>query len=82
LLKRFAGQVQGYRRRLEILAIKSAQDRVLAALAEFGQDGSVMRFAATIGLSHESTYRALSALVRIGAVRRIERGKYRLSTAS
>lgn len=79
LLQRFAGQVQGYRRQLEILAIKGAQDRVLAALADFGQGGSVINFAATIGLSHESTYRALSALVRRRLVKRVGRGKYRLS---
>ena len=80
MLQRFAGQVQGYRRQLEILAIKGAQDRVLAALADFGQNGSVMNFART-GLSHESTYRALSELVNRGLVHRIGRGKYRLSNA-
>lgn len=80
LLQRFAGQVQGYRRQLEILAIKGAQDRVLAALADFGQHGSVMSFAATIGLTHEGTYRALSALVKRGLVQRLGRGKYQLIT--
>jgi CRP/FNR family transcriptional regulator, dissimilatory nitrate respiration regulator len=79
LLQRFSGQVQAHRRQLEILAIKGAEDRVLAALAEFGQSGSVMGFASTIGLSHESTYRALSALVRRGLVKRFARGKYRLN---
>lgn len=81
LLQRFAGQVQGYRRQLEILAIRGAQDRVLAALANFGQQGSVMSFAATIGLTHESTYRALSVLVKRGLVRRIGRGRYQLIMA-
>jgi DNA-binding IclR family transcriptional regulator len=73
--------VQGYRRQLEILAIRGAQDRVLAALANFGQQGSVMSFAATIGLTHESTYRALSVLVKRGLVRRIGRGRYQLIMA-
>jgi CRP-like cAMP-binding protein len=77
LLQRFAGQVQGYRRRLEVLAIKSAEQRVCVALEEFGQQGSVMAFAAMIGLSHEATYRALSRLVKRGQVRRIARGQYR-----
>ena len=81
MLQRFAGQVQGYRRQLEILAIKGAQDRVLAALRDSGQNGSVMNFSRSIGLSHESTYRALSELVSRGLVRRIDRGKYRLSNA-
>lgn len=78
LLRRFAGQVQGYRRRLEILAIKGAADRVFAALADFGQQGNVTDFAAAIGLSHEATFRALSALVKRGEVQRVARGRYRV----
>lgn len=79
LLRRLAGQVQGYRRHIELLAIKGAEDRVLAALAEIGQPGSVMEFAATIGLTHEATYRALSRLVTRGLVSRVSRGRYRLA---
>jgi CRP-like cAMP-binding protein len=78
LMQRLASQVQDYRRRIEILAIKTAEDRVLAALAEFGQKGSVMEFAARIGLSHEATYRALSSLVRRGVAERVARGRYRV----
>lgn len=78
LLKRMASQVQGYRRQIEILAIRGAEDRVLAALDAFGQTGSVMSFAARIGLSHEATYRALSALTKRGIVERTGRGRYRI----
>ncbi|MBV1866616.1 MAG: Crp/Fnr family transcriptional regulator [Marinosulfonomonas sp.] len=78
LLKRMAGQIQGYRRRLEIMAILSAEERVLAALEEFGQPNTVMQFSQSIGLSHEACYRALSKLVKRGRVARIGRGKYRV----
>jgi CRP-like cAMP-binding protein len=78
LLKRMASQVQCYRRQIEILAIRGAEDRVLAALDALGQTGSVMDFAARIGLSHEATYRALSALTRRGIVERTGRGRYRI----
>ncbi len=76
LMARLARQVQGYRRRLEILAIRSARERVLAALAEQGQGGTVIAFAARIGLTHEATYRALSQLVDAGRVARVGRGRY------
>ena len=78
LLKRLAGDVQDYRRRLEIMAITSAEDRVLAALEEFGQPKTVMQFAQSVSLSHEATYRALSSLVTSGKAERIGRGKYRV----
>lgn len=78
LLGRFAGQVQSYRRHQELLAIKGASDRVLAALSDTGQNGSVMAFAASIGLTHEATYRALSSLVKSGDVEKFARGRYRL----
>lgn len=76
LMKRFANQIIGYRRRLELLAIPSAEDRVLAALADGWLTGSVMQFASSVGLSHEATYRALSRLVAKGLVAREARGRY------
>jgi len=79
LLRRLAAQVQGYRRHIELLAIRSARDRVHVALAEIGQQGSVIAFAATLGLTHEATYRALSQLVRMGLAQRIGRGRYCLT---
>jgi CRP-like cAMP-binding protein len=79
LMQRFAAQIIAYRRRLELLAIPGAEDRVLAALADGWLTGSVMQFAATIGLSHEATYRALSRLVAKGLVARPARGRYVLT---
>jgi len=81
LLRRMAGQVQAYRRRIEIMSIRSAEERVRAALAEFGIGGAVNSFAAEIGLTPEATYRALAALTRKGVVRREGRGRYRLAAA-
>lgn len=78
LMQRFAMQNIGYRRRLELVAIPRAEERVLAALADGWLTGSVMQFASAIGLSHEATYRALSRLVARGLVKRPSRGHYEL----
>lgn len=74
----FARQIQNFRRRLEILAIRSAMDRVFTAVAEGLLSGDVKGFAAQIGLSHEAVYRALSALARSGKLQKTGRGAYKL----
>jgi len=79
LVRRLAGQVQSYRRKLELLAIRSAQDRVLAGLADGWMTGTVVAFASDLGLSHEVVFRALSDLVRDGRVEHPARGTYRLT---
>ncbi|MEL6100663.1 MAG: Crp/Fnr family transcriptional regulator [Pseudomonadota bacterium] len=76
LMARLAGQVQQHRRQIEILSIRSAQDRIEAALADGWLDGSITRFAEMIGLTREATYRALSVLVRSGRARKTGRGRY------
>jgi len=76
LAGRFAAQVQLYRRRIELLAIRSAEDRVLSALTDRPVNGSIISFASEIGLTHEATYRALAMLVRKGKVTKPGRGKY------
>ncbi len=76
LAQQFAGQVQTYRRRIEILAISSAENRVLTALSDGWLTGKVVDFAAEIGLTHEATFRALSNLVRDGRVVKTGRGRY------
>lgn len=76
LVRRMSGQVQTYRRKLELQAIGSARDRVLAGLADGWLSGSVMDFASELGLTHETTYRALAALVRDGCARKTGRGRY------
>lgn len=79
LLARMAGQVQGYRRRLELMAIRSAEDRVLAALSDGVHKGTIIAFAAQIGLTHEVTYRMLSRLAADGRIVKLGRGNYRLA---
>lgn len=74
----FARQVQDYRRLLELRSIKSAKERVLAGLQEGWHKGSIISFAAQLGLTHEATYRALNELVRDGRAEKIGRGDYRL----
>ena len=82
LVARLSGQVQGYRRRLELMAIRSAPERVLAGLADGRLTGSVIDFAAELGLTHEAVYRALAALVSDGRVDHPARGVYRLRVPS
>lgn len=78
LAARFASQVQSYRRRIELLAIKSAKRRVHTAIMDGVMTGNVMALSAEIGLTHEATYRALAALVEDGLLVRVARGQYRL----
>lgn len=68
--------MQIYRRRIELLAIRSAEDRVLTALTDRPVNGSIISFASEIGLTHEATYIALAILAHKGKVRKIGRGKY------
>ena len=77
---RFAGQIQNYRRRLEIVAIRDAKARVFAAVADGMLSGHIKSGAAQIGLTHEAVYRALSSLVRAGRLTKAGRGSYRLSS--
>lgn len=74
-----AQQVQDYRRILELRSIRSAEERVLAAIAEGWMKGNIMSFAGQIGLTHEAAYRALSALVKTGQLVKPRRGQYQLS---
>ncbi|NDW54293.1 Crp/Fnr family transcriptional regulator [Aliiroseovarius sp. PrR006] len=78
LVQRLSAQVQSYRRKQELLAIRSARDRVLAGLADGWMTGTVVAFASDLGLSHEVVFRVLSDLVRDGQVERPARGVYRL----
>lgn len=73
-----ARQVQNYRRLLELRSIRSAKDRVLAAVQEGLLKGQIKSFATQIGLTQEATYRALSELVQTGRLEKPERGIYLL----
>lgn len=76
-----ARQIQAQRQILEIVGIRSAEERVLAGLVAGLLDGTVVEFAALLHLSHEATYRALRALVEAGRVVNPSRGEYRLLAA-
>lgn len=73
-----AKQVQSYRFLLEITAIKSAEERVLAAVSAGYLDGAVTEFATRIHLTQEVCYRALRALCNQGRLTQVGRGKYQL----
>lgn len=76
--KLLAGQIQSYRQTLEILNIRAARDRVLAAIAAGYLDGPIMAFASRIGLSHEVCYRMLRLLCDEGVLCKTKRGQYLL----
>ncbi len=77
--KHLAVQVQQYRAHIELLAIHSAKDRVLAAVQAGYFDATVKTFASRINLTHETCYRALRALCDDGRMIQIGRGRYALS---
>jgi CRP-like cAMP-binding protein len=77
--KLLASQIQNYRQILEILAIKSATDRILVAITAGYLVGSVIDFASQIGLTHEACYRGLRKLTREGILIQTGRGKYTLT---
>lgn len=74
-----ATQVQQYRAHSEILAIRSAKHRVLAAVQAGYHQGAVTELAGRINLTHEACYRALTDLCRERKLQRVGRGKYVLS---
>jgi CRP-like cAMP-binding protein len=73
-----AVQVQQYRAQIEILAIRSAKERVLAAVQAGYLDAKVTDLASRINLTHEACYRALRALCDDKRMAQIGRGEYRL----
>ena len=82
MTKHLARQNQLYRRKLEIMAIKSAPDRVYSALSDDMLKSDVISLAAEIGLTHEAVYRSLRKLVKQGRVVQTGRGKYEVKLTS
>lgn len=76
LMKRFGSQIQGYRRRLELLTINDATERTFAAITDQMLTGSIMQLSREIGLSHEAVYRSLAELVRQKRLLKTGRGRY------
>ena len=74
-----AVQVQKYRAHIELLAIPSAKERMLAAVQAGYFDGTVIELATRINLSHEACYRALRGLCDDGRMVQAGRGKYALT---
>lgn len=77
--KLLALQVQQYRAHIELLAISSAKERLLAAVQVGYFDATVTELATRINLSHEACYRALRALCDDGRMVRTGRGQYSLT---
>jgi CRP-like cAMP-binding protein len=78
LTERFAKQIQQLRSQKELLAVRSATERVYMALNQGLLNTSIKQFANSIGLTHEVTYRALAQLVRDKRVIKRGRGHYHL----
>jgi CRP-like cAMP-binding protein len=74
-----AVQVQQYRAHIELLAIPSAKERILAAVQAGYLDATVTELATRIDLSHEACYRALRALCDDGRLVQTGRGRYSLA---
>lgn len=77
--KLLAVQVQQYRAHIELLAISSAKERLLAAVQVGYFDATVTELATRINLTHEACYRALRALCDDGRMVRTGRGQYSLA---
>ena len=76
IAKRFARQNQEYRRKVEMLTIKSAEERIYAAILDGLLTDSIKSFASEIGLTHEAVYRGLSKLVVKRKLVKLGRGKF------
>lgn len=76
LIETLSKQVQHYRQRLQIASINSAEERILAAMNTNLPFEKITDLAASIGLTHEATYRALSRLTKQGHVKKTGRGQY------
>lgn len=78
MASRFATQIQEARRRVELLSIRSADERILAALNDGLLVEDITTFAETIGLAPETVYRALAQLSQEGRIVKSARGRYKM----
>ena len=79
LSAKFAQQVQFLRHQKELLAIRSAPERVYAAMCEGMLTTDIKTFASSIGLTHETVYRALAKLVKEKSLVKTYRGLYEIN---
>ncbi len=73
-------QVQQYRAHVELLAIPSAKERILAAVQAGYFDATVTELATRINLTHEACYRAFRVLCKEGHMVQTGRGQYSLTS--
>ncbi len=78
-IRHLAFQIQSNRRRLELLSIRSANARVLAALQDGLLVDDISSFAKLVALAPETVYRQLANLNKSGQVKKTARGHYRLA---
>lgn len=74
-----AVEVQHYRTHIELLAIRSAKSRVMAAVQAGYLQTTIPEFASQINLTHEACYRALRILCDEGRLIKLGRGRYAVS---
>lgn len=72
----FASQMQAARKRMELLSIRGADERVFSAVAAGLLVGDVKSFATDIALSPEAVYRSLSKLAKSGKISKNGYGRY------
>ena len=77
MASRFANQLQQCRRRLELLSIRAADERILEAIGDGLLVDNIAVFAQSIALAPETVYRTLANLNREGRVVKTARGRYR-----
>jgi len=80
MASRFATQIQETRRRVELLSIRAADERILAALNDGLLVEDITTFAETIGLAPETVYRTLTQLSKEGRIEKTARGQYQINT--
>ncbi len=74
---RFAVQIQECRRRVELLSIRNADERILSALRDGLLLDNITSFAEIVGLAPETVYRTLKKLSDSGAITKTTRGVYK-----
>ncbi len=81
MASRFAGQIQRTRRRVELLSIRSATERILEALNDGLLLDDIQTFADAIGFAPETVYQNLAQLSEEGKIIKTARGQYRVCSS-
>ena len=81
MMVRLSEQLQTSRRQVELLSIRNAGDRILAAMKDGLLIDDINAFSDTIGLARETVYRTLAQLTQSGLTVKTGRGKYYLKNS-